>query len=105
MKTNEELKKEFIEGACEWISKHAANYVMMEYNEFHHDCDYEGYNVEKLTKDFRKAMEANPKMMYEIRYHETGNHYKTQKFFSTKEDAEKALVGKNDPEIIEHELH
>ncbi len=104
MKTTEELKSEFINKACEWLKKNAANCVKMKYNEFHHDCDYEGYDTEKLLKEFREAMQEKKNVVYEAIYREFGKTYKSRKIFSSMKAAEKYLVGCNDIEINEIEI-
>ena len=50
-------KFDFLNKASNWLMIHAGNYLIGEYNEFHHAVEYDGdYDADKLVKEFREEM-------------------------------------------------
>lgn len=49
--------KTILDKASEWLKKNISNYQNLEYNEFQQCFEYDGYDIEKMIKDFKKAME------------------------------------------------
>ena len=50
-------KEKLIEKACNWLENYAGNFLSGEYNEFHHQIEYDGYDTERMVKQFRISME------------------------------------------------
>ena len=56
--TYKDVQKNFINDIAEWLTKNINNYVNGEFNEFHHEVEYDGtVNKERLIEDFKKAFE------------------------------------------------
>lgn len=47
-------KKEMKKKVCKWLTDNISHYIIMEYNEFHHQCEYEGFDVDGLIRDLKK---------------------------------------------------
>lgn len=56
--TYKQVEKEIINDVAEWLTKNVNSYVNREYNEFHHEVEYDGtVDKEKLINDLKKAMD------------------------------------------------
>ena len=42
-----------MELVAKWLEKNATRFVELEYNEFHRELDYQGYDVKGLVNEFR----------------------------------------------------
>lgn len=49
-----EGRKEMLRKTCKWLEKNISHYIVMEWNEFHHCSEYEGFDIDRLIKDLKK---------------------------------------------------
>lgn len=57
--TYKDVQKDILCDIEEWLKNNVQNYVNREYNEFHHEVEYDGtVNTDKLIEDLKKAMEG-----------------------------------------------
>ena len=50
-------KSFYIEKACNWLENYAGNFLSGVYNKFHNQIEYDGYDTERMVKQFRISME------------------------------------------------
>ena len=58
MATYKDAEKDIIERVANWLKVHVGDYVNGEYNEFHHEVEYDGtVNTKRLIEDLKKEFE------------------------------------------------
>ena len=52
----EQGKKDMLRKTCKWLKDNISNYIVMEWNEFHHCSEYEGFDIDRLVSDLKRNM-------------------------------------------------
>lgn len=60
LESSEDLADELIDKVCEWLKTHVRQYINSEYNEFHHEVEYDGtIDKERMVADLKKYIETD----------------------------------------------